>query len=84
MAKSAIVVQRLDPSWHIAGILFWLQAAMIALRVIGVISWSWWFVLIPIEASGVVYVAALAKLLMLGIAGLVNGERRISDPPAGK
>jgi len=50
---------------------------LIALKLAGVIAWSWWWVLSPLWISGIVVVAVVAGLLVLICRDM---SRQASDP----
>ena len=44
---------------------------LIALKLAGIIGWSWWWVLVPLWGSAVIFVALIGGLLLL----LIRSQR---------
>lgn len=49
------------------GFFGWLQLAFIVLKLVGVINWSWWVVLIPLWAFLAIIVIAILLLVINAI-----------------
>jgi hypothetical protein len=54
-----------------------LAVVFVALRLAGVVGWSWWWVLAPLWAPAAAGLAVLAVMLMLVGLGVWRGVRRL-------
>ena len=55
--------------------------ALIVLKLTGVITWPWWWVLSPLWASGTLLVVALGVVLVLLILAAISGDVEIAETP---